>query len=67
MHDKIDYKFHVKNLMSDEAHVYQTNTVNKQNYHYWAVSSYNPHIIHEKLLHNPMRLYELVLQCGVVV
>ncbi len=62
MLDKIkNNEFNVKNLIkSDEAHLHLMGAVNKQNCHYWASLSDNPHNIYEK----PLLLYGLVLQNG---
>ncbi len=38
--------------MNDKAHFHLTDTVNKQNCHYWALLGVNPHIIHKNPLHN---------------
>ncbi len=39
--------------MSDEVHFHLTGSANKQNRRYCAPSGDNPHIIHEKPLHDP--------------
>ena len=46
-------------IMCDEAHFHLNNTVNKQNFRYWA--SENPRELHQRPLHSP----KVTVWCGM--